>query len=63
MMVKKLKFDLHTGVAWVIWATLLTWAYHNHNPQLATYASWLTIGTGIYSGKRLFQKKKDFGGK
>lgn len=62
MMAKILKFNLHTGAAWIIWAVLLTWAWYTGKPNFATYAIWLTTGTGIYTGKRLFQKKKEFNG-
>ena len=61
-MAKKLKFDLHTSVASIIWAVLLTWAYYQGKPDFATYAIWLTTGTGIYTGKRLLQKRKEFNG-
>jgi len=62
-MAKKLKFDLHTAVAFIGWAVLLTWAYIQGKPDFATYAIWLTMGTGIYTGKRLLQKRKEFNGK
>ena len=62
-MAKKLKFNLHTGLAFIIWAGLITWAYHNHNPQFGNYATWLTIGLSAYTSKRLFQKRKEFNGK
>jgi len=58
----KLKFDLHTAVAWIIWAALLTYAYLHPNPQFPSYAVWLTTGTLGYSGKRLIQKRKEFNG-
>lgn len=61
-MAKKLKFDLHTGVAFLIWAFLLTYAYYHPNPQFNNYAIWLTAGLTAYTGKRLFQKKKEFNG-
>jgi len=62
-MARKLKFDLHTGIAFLIWAALLTFAYYNPNPQFQNYAIWLTAGLTAYTGKRLFQKKKEFIGK
>ena len=49
-MAKKLKFDLHTAVAFIGWAILLTWAYNHPNPQFNTYAIWLTTGTAVYTG-------------
>ena len=61
-MMKKLKFDLHTGLAWLMWAALLTWAFCQKNPQFNTYAIWLTTGTAVYTGKRLLQKRKEFNG-
>ena len=61
-MTKKLKFDLHTGVAFLIWAALLTLAYYKPNAQFGTYAIWLTTGLATYTGKRLIQKKAGFNG-
>lgn len=61
-MAEKLKFDLHTGIAFLIWATLLSYAYYHPNPQFNTYAIWLTTGLGVYTGKRLVQKRKEFNG-
>jgi hypothetical protein len=61
-MAKILKFNLHTGAAFLIWATLLTWAYHAAKPDFATYAIWLTAGLTAYTGKRLWQKRKEFNG-
>jgi len=62
-MAKKLHFDLHTGVAFVIWAALLTWAYHVDNSQFGNYAIWLTTGLATYTSKRLIQKRKEFNSK
>jgi len=62
-MAEVLKFNIHTGAAWIIWAALLTWAYYMGKPDFTTYAIWLTTGTSIYTGKRLLQKKKEFNGK
>ena len=59
-MAKKIKFELHTALAWLIWAGLMTWAYHHPNPQFVHYAIWLTTGTAVYTGKRLLQKRKEF---
>ncbi len=56
-MAKVFKFNIHTGAAFLIWAVLLTWAYYQGKPDFATYAIWLTTGTGLYTGKRLFQRK------
>ncbi len=61
-MAKKLKFDLHTGAAFLIWAVLLTLAYYKPNEQFGTYAIWLTAGLTAYTGKRLIQKKPGFNG-
>lgn len=61
-MAGKLKFDLHTGVAFLVWAALLTYAYYNPNEQFNTYAIWLTTGLTAYTGKRLLQKRKEFNG-
>lgn len=62
MMAKKLHFDLHTGLAFIIWAALLTWAYHDPNAQFGNYAIWLTTGLATYTGKRLLQKRKEYNG-
>jgi hypothetical protein len=62
MMAKKLKIDLHTGVAFLIWAALLTLAYYKPNEQFGTYAIWLTTGLGTLTTKRLIQKRKEFNG-
>jgi hypothetical protein len=62
MMAKILKFNIHTGAAWLIWAVLLTWAYYHPNPQFPNYAIWLTAGVTAYTGKRLLQKRKEFNG-
>lgn len=59
-MAGKLKFDLHTGLAFIIWAVLLTYAYYHPNPQFNTYAIWLTTGLATYTGKRLLQKRGEF---
>ena len=63
-MAGKLKFDLHTGVAFLIWTLLITGAFvftgFKEAAQFAAYATWLTIGLGTYTGKRLIQKKKEF---
>jgi len=61
-MAKKLKIDLHTGAAFLIWAALLTFAYYNPNEQFNTYAIWLTTGLGAITSKRLIQKRKEFNG-
>lgn len=61
-MARKLKFDLHTGAAFLIWAVLLTWAYYHPNSQFPNYAIWLTAGLTAYTGKRLLQKKREFNG-
>lgn len=61
-MAKISKFNIHTGAAWLIWAVLLTWAYNHPNPQFPSYAVWLTAGVTAYTGKRLLQKRKEFGG-
>ena len=61
-MAEVLKFNIHTGAAWIIWATLLTWAYMQGKPDFGTYAIWLTTGVSVYTGKRLLQKKKEFNG-
>ena len=65
-MAKKLKFDIHTGLAFLIWALLISGAFvftgFKEAAQFGPYATWLTIGLGSYTGKRLFQKKKEFNG-
>ena len=61
-MAKILKFNIHTGAAWLIWAALLTWAYYHPNPQFPNYAIWLTAGVTAYTGKRLLQRKINIDG-
>ena len=61
-MAEVLKFNIHTGAAWVIWAVLLTWAHYMGKPDFGTYAIWLTTGVTAYTTKRLFQKKKESNG-
>ena len=60
------KHDLHTSVAFIIWTLLLTGAFvftaFKPIAQFVTFATWLTIGLGSYTGKRLIQKKKEFNG-
>lgn len=60
MAVKKFTLNLHTGLVWIIWAVLLTWVHLQGKPDFATYAIWLTTGTAVYTGKRLFQKMPKF---
>jgi len=59
-----LKITIRTSVAFIIWAFLITVAFvftgFKPAAQFGTYATWLTIGLGAYTGKRLFQKKKEF---
>lgn len=61
------KITIRTSVAFIIWAVLITGAFifTGFKPvaQFGTYATWLTIGLGAYTGKRLFQRKKEFNGK
>ena len=61
MMAKALKFNIHTGAAWIIWAVLLTYAYLHPNPQFPNYAISLTAGVSAYTAKRLLQKRKEYG--
>lgn len=59
---KKLKFDLHTGAAFIIWAALIATAFYikGDSPGFGTFCMWLTLGLTGYTGKRLFQKKPEF---
>ena len=59
---KKLKFDLHTSAAFLIWATLITTAFYlkPESGNFNTLCMWLTIGVSGYTTKRLFQKKPEF---
>ena len=61
------KIDLHTSVAFLIWAMLITGAFiftgFKSAAQFTAYATWLTIGLSAYTGKRLIQKRKEFNGK
>lgn len=65
-MAKEFKFNIHTGLAFLIWALLISGAFvftgFKPAAQFTAYATWLTIGLGAYTGKRLFQKKKEFNG-
>ena len=60
----KRKITIRTSVAFIIWAVLITGAFaftgFKPDAQFGTYATWLTIGLASYTGKRLFQKKKEF---
>jgi len=60
------KITIRTSVAFIIWAFLITGAFvftgFKPAAQFTAYATWLTIGLGAYTGKRLFQKKKEFNG-
>ena len=60
------KKTIKTWQAFLIWAFLLTLAYvytgFKESAQFGNYATWLTLGLGAYTGKRLFQKRKDFNG-
>ena len=66
-MAEKGKFELHTGLAFLIWALLISGAFvftgFKDAAQFGTYATWLTVGLSGYTGKRLFQKKKEFNNK
>jgi len=61
------KIIVRTTWAFLIWAILLTGAFvfsgFKELAQFNEFATWLTIGTAAYTGKRLFQKKPEFGGK
>ena len=58
------KIEISTSVAFLIWAFLLSGAfvYTGIKPdaQFSTYAFFLTLGLGAYTGKRLFQKHPKF---
>lgn len=64
-MAKKIK--IRTSVAFVIWLVCLSGAYvltgFKEAAQFTTYATWLTLGLGAYTGKRLLQKKAEFNSK
>ncbi len=64
MAVKKMKVS--TSWAFIIWAFLLTagFAFTGFKPQAQfwAYSMFLTLGLGAYTGKRLFQKRPEFGG-
>ena len=65
MAVKKVKVS--TSWAFIIWAALLIGGYvfagFKVDAPFGPYATWLTFGLGAYTGKRLFQKKPEFGGR
>ena len=58
------KIEIKTEEAFLIWAGLLFLAYLftglKPNAQFAAYATWSSVGLTAYTGKRLFQKKKEF---
>lgn len=58
------KKTIKTWLAFIIWAVLMSGAYiftgFKASAQFDAYALWLTIGLASYTGKRLFQKKKEF---
>ena len=58
------KSKIRTGVAFVIWAVLLSGAFiltaKFPDAKFDVYAMWLTIGLSAYSGKRLFRNHKSF---
>jgi len=58
------KVEIKTKEAFLIWAGMLFLAYLftglTSNAQFAAYALWSTAGLTAYTGKRLFQKKKEF---
>ena len=58
------KSKIKTGVAFVIWATLLTGAFiftaKFPDAKFDVYAMWLTLGLTAYTGKRLLQRDKRF---
>lgn len=60
------KIKITTSIAFIIWAVLLSGAfiYTGFKPdaQFSTYAFFLTLGLGAYTGKRLFQKLPNFNG-
>ena len=62
MMEKGIKIT--TSIAFVIWACLLSGAFvftgFKVEAQFSTYAFFLTLGLGAYTGKRLFQKLPKF---
>lgn len=58
------RIKVRTSIAFIIWTVLLSaaFAFTGFKPmaQFGTYATWLTLGLGAYTGKRLWQKKKEF---
>ena len=60
------KVEVRTEEAFLIWAGMLFLAYFitliSPNAQFEAYALWSTAGLTAYTGKRLFQKKKEFNG-
>lgn len=64
MATKKMKVS--TSWAFIIWAALLVGGYvfagFKPDAPFWAYAMFLTLGLGAYTGKRLFQKRPEFGG-
>ena len=58
------KSKIRTGVAFIIWAVLLSGAFiltaKFPDAKFDIYAMWLTVGLTAYTGKRLIQKDKRF---
>lgn len=61
------KVKVNTSWAYLIWAFFLVvgYGFAGFKPEapFGAFAMWLTMGLGMKVGKRLFQKKKEFGGK
>ena len=58
------KSRIRTGVAFCIWAVLLSGAFvltaKFPDAKFDVYAMWLTLGLTAYTGKRLLQRDKRF---
>ena len=63
-MMAKRKIEVTTSIAVIAWAILVTagFYYTGFKPaaQYITYVGALTTGLTVVTGKRLFQKKKEF---
>lgn len=64
---EKKKIVVSTSIAVIVWAVLVTagFYYTGFKPmaQYATYVGALTAGLTVITGKRLWQKRKEFNNK
>jgi amino acid transporter len=58
------KMSVTSSIAFVVWAVLITGAFvftgYKPSAQFVPYITWLTVGLGAYTGRRLFKHHKNF---